>query len=306
MDIVNTYERIRLDKFLIMHFPHLSRKVASEIIRHGNIKVNGKKGVKGTILNPGDIVSINSDIPEANEVKPDPSVELNIIFIDSHLIAVNKPAGLHSHPISPHQSGTILNGAIAIFPEISRVNPKSLTRGLLHRLDKGTSGVLLFARDQETCDKCRWDWRAGRIHKEYLCLVKGLLEYETTIEGFLFHTGPKGRQMGFSLQKPENKKSWYSKSIIAPVKKYREHTLVRVRTSTGVTHQVRAHLSFLNLPIAGDNSYGNTSTFLELKGRFFLHASKIEIPKGEGEGTLSIEAPLPVELENILKKLSEP
>lgn len=294
---------MRIDRFLCLALGNLSRKRANYLITSGYVRVNGKMVKKGYLLMEGDIVRVNETAHIEWMVKPNSTIRLNIIFENQDIIAVAKPGGIHSHPLKPDETNTVLNGALALFPEIQDVNPDRLSLGLVHRLDKGTSGVLLIARNQKAYNLLRKQWKEKTIKKEYLCLVHGVMIKECSLEGFLCHEKYAGKKMRFSFNKPVDKKSWFSQSIIIPVEKLRGFTLVKLETNTGVTHQVRAHLAFLGHPVTGDELYGGERILPGLKDRFFLHVNRIELHAIKREKGLTIEAPLPDELQKILEEL---
>jgi 23S rRNA pseudouridine1911/1915/1917 synthase len=303
MELENRINNIRVDRFLCQNLKNLTRSKANYLIASGHVSVNGKMVKKGELLREGDIVHVNETALIDWKVQPDSTIELDIIFESPDIIAIAKPGGIHSHPLKPEETNTVLNGALALFPEIQYVNPESLSLGLVHRLDRGTSGILLIARNQNAFDFLRTQWKEKKIKKEYLALVHNIMEKEHSLEGYLCHEDIHGKKMRFSFNKPVNKKSWFSRSIITPLEKFKEFTLVKLETNTGVTHQVRAHLSFLGFPVAGDELYGGKRIFPGLKERFFLHASRIEIPGIKKGKVLAIEAPIPFELKKILEEL---
>lgn len=303
MEFINRINGIRIDRFLCLNFKNLSRKKAKYLIGSGYVRVNGKKVKKGHLLMDGDIVRIDVTANIGWRVIPNSAVKLEIIFENEEMIGVAKPGGIHSHPLKPDETNTLLNGAVALYPEIQDVNPDCLSLGLVNRLDRGTSGVIVIARNQETYNILREQWKEKSIKKEYLCLVHGEFTKEYSLEGFLSHESNAGKKMRFSFNRPANKKSWFSQSIIIPLEKFREFTFIKLETYTGVTHQVRAHLSFLGFPVAGDELYGGVKTFPELKDRFFLHAKRIELPGIKEKKGLALEAPLPDELQKILEEL---
>ncbi len=298
MRLINKKDNLRIDRFLCLNLKNLSRKKAIYLIQSGYVTVNGRRIKKGYMLRENDVVTIDESGQIEWKVIPNNEIKLDIIFENPDIIAVAKPGGIHSHPLKPDERDTVLNGALALFPEIQSVNPGSLSLGLVHRLDRGASGVLIIARTQSAYNFLRKQWEEKKIKKEYLCLVHGIMKRDCSLEGFLYHEGVAGKKMGFSLNKPAHKKSWFSKSIITPVENFRDYTLIKLETNTGVTHQIRAHLSYLGFPVAGDELYGGKKQFPELKDRFFLHARRIEIPLEKED--LILEAPLPPELEKIL------
>lgn len=302
MNLINK-NKLRIDRFLYLNLKNLSRKKANYLIKNGYVTVNGKRVVKGYMLKENDIVNVKENAITEYNVKPNITIKLDIIFENEDIIAFNKPGGIHSHPLKPNESNTALNGALALFPEIKYVNPDSLMLGLVHRLDRGTSGILIIARNQAAYNSLRKKWREKIIKKEYLCLVHGEMSKDYSLEGFLYHEDTAGKKMRFLTVEPTHKKSWYSKSIIKPVENFKNFTLVKLETNTGVTHQVRVHLSYLGFPVAGDELYGGKRIFSGLQNRFFLHASRIEIPEIKREKGLTIEAPLPYELQKILEEL---
>ncbi|HEY4716679.1 MAG TPA: RluA family pseudouridine synthase [bacterium] len=300
MEIKNNLGYIRIDRLLCLKVDGITRSKARHLIKSGYISVNNKIATKGYFLNQGESLRLKTGWENLFVIPANSDIPVNIIYQDECIVAVNKPSGIHSYPLNPGENNTILNGILAQFPEVYNVNPGTSMLGLLHRLDRGTSGAILSAKEQEIFNYIRQQWRKKQVIKEYLCLVHGRLDRSADLSNFIAHDPESRNKMAVHNNKPENIKSWEAESAVEAIEHYKKFTLLKVTARTGVTHQVRAQLAHYGIPIVGDSLYGSPYSLPELKNRFFLHASRIELclPKGE---KVSIEAPLPEELVKALR-----
>jgi 23S rRNA pseudouridine1911/1915/1917 synthase len=283
----------RLDQFLRVQLPELSRRELLSLIHSGHVRVNGRLASKGTLVQPGDHIAVDS-IPAETGPAADASVSLSIIFEDEHLVAVDKPGGMPSHALRAGEKGTIVSALLARYPELRGVGYRELESGLLHRLDNDTSGVLLAARDQVTFEPLRAAHEQGEFEKRYQALVSGLPALGR-VEGYLLADRRKVRVVA----EPVSGARAVSCEIVIS-EPYGAFSLVTVRLSVAARHQVRAQLSALGHPIAGDAIYGGAA--LPGLRRHFLHASQLTLPYQNKR--LQLSAALPEDLQQVLAGLS--
>jgi 23S rRNA pseudouridine1911/1915/1917 synthase len=221
-------------------------------------------------------------------------VRLCIIYEDQHLVAVDKPAGIPSHALRPGERGTVVSALLARYPELRGVGYRELESGLLHRLDRDTSGVLLAARDQATFDELREAHERGAFEKRYLALVRGRPE-PGVITGYL---RADRRTVRVRSEPFVGAKAVALELVRSDA--YGKFSLVEVRLSRAARHQVRAQLAARGWPIVGDAQYGGDE--LPGLGRHFLHASEVRFP--HAGALLKVESPLSQELVGALDRLS--
>lgn len=246
-------------------------------------------------------------------LEPDFNILLDVIYEDNDIIILNKQAGISVHPSVNEPSGTIANALIAKYPEIKNVGDTStgsvqaiqLRPGIVHRLDKDTSGILVVARNQKTFEFLKNEWQEGRVIKKYLALVCGHLKSETgKIESELARSPKEFRKR--IVVKP-GKNALIGKLAITyykVVKKYKNFSLVEISPKTGRMHQIRVHMASLGHPIAGDKVYGKNKEVLEGLSRQFLHAYYLNFSLPDGR-KVAFEADLPESLKTILAKLEK-
>lgn len=279
----------RVDKALAKHFPDAGRRQLAELFDQGAVKVAGKRAKKGDRVAAGDVIELAHAPPTGDALRPigDPDVVLDILLERPELVAIAKPAGVPSQPLRAGERGTIANGLVARWPEQAQLGPEAEpggpapTRidprdgGLVHRLDIGTSGVLVAARTADAYRALRAAFGAGQIAKDYLAIVDGRpvardCELPLAQRGnhvVVDHTDGLPAHTTFVVERATE-----------------THALVRCTARTGRMHQVRAHLAQVGAPIVGDTLYGGSPH----DAGFFLHAGRLELP-----GPIVVEAPLP-------------
>ncbi|HTR50846.1 MAG TPA: RluA family pseudouridine synthase [Kofleriaceae bacterium] len=269
----------RIDKVLAKHFPGAGRRALAELFERGAVRVAGKRVKKGDRVAAGDEIEL-ADEPASGAARrplPDASVALDVLVERADFVAVAKPAGVPSQPLRAGELGTIANAIAARWPECAEIGDDDRDGGLVHRLDIGTSGVLVAARTAAAYRELRDAFHGGRVAKEYLAITCGR---------------PVSRECDAPLaQRGDHVRVDYADGLPAVttfelVRASDTHALVRCRAHTGRMHQVRAHLAHVGAPIAGDTRYGGAA--LAGHDGFFLHAAKLELP---GAGV--IEAPVP-------------
>ena len=273
----------RVDKVLAKELPGTGRRALAALFDEGAVRVAGRRVKKGDRVAAGDVIELEHAPATGGALAPvpDPDVALDVLVERPELIAVHKPAGVPSQPLRAGERGTIANGLAARWPECAAASEASpRDGGLVHRLDIGTSGVLVAARTPDAYRALRDAFHAGRVAKDYLAIACGR---------------PVSRECDAPLvQRGDHVRVDYTDGLpahtaFAVERASATHALVRCRATTGRMHQVRAHLAHVGSPIAGDALYGGAP----IPGHpgFFLHAASLVVPLGHE--TLAIEAPLP-------------
>ena len=292
--------RERLDHYLVRLGWARSRRAAREMLAGGMVRVNGRVLRKGEMIGGGDAVEI-AEASILPALVPDPEVKIEVLFRDSAMLVVNKPAPMACHPLRPGERGTLMNGVVAAFPEATVAGDNPREGGLVHRLDNGTSGALLVALTPAAFTTLREAIRAGRIRRDYQALVIGNLKESLEIEKPLAHDPRNARRMiAVAASAPGARTAATS---IEPIRRYGDFTLVAARPRTGMRHQIRVHLAEAGHPIAGDALYGGPPLDALADGRFWLHLAEIEF-RSPASGPVRVRSPLPRDLENALKEAS--
>jgi 23S rRNA pseudouridine1911/1915/1917 synthase len=290
-------ESQRLDKFLVSCLPEFSRSRIQGLIEDGMVLVNGMiiQKAGSAIAGPSEIqVTIPPPLPAGVEPEPIP---LDIIFENEDLMVVNKPAGMVVHPAVGHASGTLVNAALAHDPELEGIGGEQRP-GVVHRLDKNTSGLILLAKNDAAYRFLQDQFSSRKIIKIYQALVDGHPPTPTgRIEASVGRDLKDRKRMAVTAtQKGREAISEYK--ILATLA---QHTFLEVHPITGRTHQIRLHLAFIGCPVVGDVVYGRKHSTLPLD-RHFLHAARLTVKlPGETQPRL-FEAPLPPELLRALQQ----
>lgn len=276
----------RADVVLAKAYPTAGRKQLAALFDDGAVKVNGKKAKKGDRVAPGDEIVLAREPVSGDALRPVASeMELELLVETAELVAINKPAGVPSQPLRAGETGTIANALAARFPECAALGDDPRDGGLVHRLDIGTSGVLLAARTADAYRKLREAFGAGGIDKQYLAITDGR---------------PVARECDEPLaQRGKRAVVDHTDGLVAHTeftveKAMTSNALVRCHATTGRMHQVRAHLAAVGAPITGDALYGGAAD----DGGFYLHAARLAY------GELVVEAPLPARFTATLARLS--
>ncbi|HEY2734928.1 MAG TPA: RluA family pseudouridine synthase [Polyangiales bacterium] len=279
----------RLDRYLRTRWPELSRAALSELIGRGAVHVNGRRASKGRALRAGDRISLQ-EAPAFTREAP----ALRVLYEDRWLVAVDKPAGVPSHPLRMGETGTVANALVARYPEMRDVGYRTLEPGLLHRLDNDTSGVLIAARDSGTFERLRAAHARGELDKRYAALCSGAVTVQRA-SAFLRADRRRVRiELEDSCGKP------IVTDILSSLPRG-SFSLAGVAVAFAGRHQVRAHLAALGHPIAGDALYGGA--LLPELTRHFLHASEVRLRHPISGQMLTLTATLPSELQTVLDAL---
>lgn len=288
----------RLDKLIADELEEYSRSRIQALIEEGLVEVNGERlQKKGEWISPGAEVLVRVPSPASSNLVPE-EIPLEILFENEDVLVINKPAGMVVHPSPGHDSGTLVNAVLAHAPGIQGVGGVRRP-GIVHRLDKGTSGVILVAKNDLAHQFLQRQFQERTVEKEYRALVDG---HPPTPKGRIEvavgrHQAHRQRMAPVLPDDGKSAVSLYYTLIV-----YRKHTYLKIIILTGRTHQIRVHLSFLKCPVVGDTTYGRKSPSLPVD-RPFLHAARIKIRLPGDENPRQFEAPLPPDLDNVLSNL---
>ena len=275
----------RLDHFLHQQFPDLSIQRWKRAIETTEVMVDGRPGRKGTMLTEASCVCLPSWLPTSLTSRapvPDPTVPVEVVFEDDELLVLNKPAGIHTHPLSPDETGTLANGLMAAYPGLEGIGFSPLQPGLLNRLDRDTSGLVLAAKTRESWNKYRQWFTQKEITKIYLGIIHGILDEPLTVELPLIHHPRHHDKMTTHIPAIYRGRRLPAVTIIEPLDHSTSTTRVRLTMKTGVMHQLRVHCAAAGHPLVGDLVYGNPETrdIDEQIGRLRLHAFRLQCPDG--------------------------
>ena len=297
---------IRIDKFLAGKFLQYSRQVIKKNISEGNILVNEERAKPKYVLKENDKILVKISLPEKNNLKSDSSIKLNIAYEDKDVIVIDKPAGVvvHSTENSKINHKILVNALLNYFPEIKNVGEDKFRPGIVHRLDKETSGLLVVAKNNQTFNYLKEQFQKRKIEKHYLALVAGKLKKE---KGIIEKPISRSKKTPTKQMVVEKKlvggKIREAKTEYEVVKRFNNYTLAKAIPKTGRMHQIRIHFASIGHPIAGDKKYSfkRQKNLLKLD-RHFLHAEylKFILPCGR---MIELKSKLPKELETALKTL---
>jgi 23S rRNA pseudouridine1911/1915/1917 synthase len=286
----------RLDKYLADNLQDMSRAMLQVLIEEGLVLVDGIQRKSKFRITPGQVVSV--EIPPAadDEIQPDP-IPLDVVYEDADVIVINKPAGMVVHPAPGHPRGTLANALVAHVPEIAVGG--SHRPGIVHRLDKDTSGLIVAAKTDRGKLTLVDQWAARSVEKTYITLVNGSPEEdEATIDAPIMRDTQNRQRMAVHRNGRD------AVSHFRVLERFPKATLLEVSIETGRTHQIRVHLAFAGLPVIGDAVYGRPNSDAVPADRQLLHASRLgfDLPSGE---RVTFEVPLPSDFETALRELRE-
>ena len=296
----------RLDLYIAALIPECSRSVATTLIRNGTIRVQGAVKKPGYRVKAGDEVRGHIPSPAPVLYKPEP-IPIDILFEDDHIIVVNKPPGLVVHPAPGHHSGTLVNGLLHHCPFLEGIG-SARRPGIVHRLDKDTSGVLVIAKNDRAHQHLAKLFKSRRIRKKYLAVVYGAMKSDSGTVSLPIgrHTTDR-KKMSTRSRKPRvAETAWRIRERFGPA------SLIELDLKTGRTHQIRVHCSAIHHPVVGDSIYGRKNTWKnvahaqDLFGsikRQMLHAWRLEFTHPATQETVCFEAPLPKDMQDVIAAL---
>lgn len=286
----------RLDIYIAENFNELSRTMIKKLIESNNILVNDKSEKVSYKVQANDNISI--DVPEARETKlKAQEIPLDIIYEDSDIIVVNKPKGMVVHPANGNPDGTLVNAILSICKNSLSGIGGELRPGIVHRLDKDTSGLIIVAKNDKAHINMSEQIKERNVKKTYIALVRGNVpEEEATINM------PIGRSTKDRKKMAVTKNGKQAITHFKVLKRYSKYTLLEIKIETGRTHQIRVHMAEIGYPVVGDAVYSNGKNEFGIEGQM-LHAYKLEFMHPITNKHMELTAPLPQYFEEILKKL---
>lgn len=310
-------EGMRLDRYIVLNFPDFSRNIIQDAIDADMVLVNGKPSKCSHKVRHGDQLLIQ--LPEPTHDMPVPEdIPLDILYEDEWLALVNKPFNMVVHPAKGNWSGTLVNALQFHFKNLSMING-NYRAGIVHRLDRDTSGVILVAKEAETHRELSAAFEGRRVFKEYATICVGELDRDSDyIEGRIKHH-PTDRVKMAVTQDANDPEAKDACTYYEVVERFRGYTFVRCQPRTGRTHQIRVHLTSIGCPVVADKTYGGHDRLhlsdlnnqfpgtgdMELIARQALHAYRLRFLHPRLGRWLEVEAPLPDDMLRVLKALRE-
>ena len=288
-----TDEEGRLDKVVPELDPNVSRSAAKDMIETGLILINGERVKPKSAVKPGDIVTIAEKEPETLEIVPE-NIPLDIVYEDDDVIVVNKPQGMVVHPAPGHSDHTLVNALLYHSP-LSTING-TYRPGIVHRIDKDTSGLLMVAKNDVAHQSLSDQLKAKTNLRKYIALVHGVIEEDEGTINAPLGRSPKDRKKQAVVANGRNAVTHFR-----VLERFNHYTLIECQLETGRTHQIRVHLKYIGHPVVGDPLYGPKKT---IKGNGqFLHAGELGFTHPKTGQVLTFKAPIPTIFEQTLEQL---
>lgn len=292
--IVRDAQNIRLDSYIVTEDKEISRAMVQRLLEEGNILVNGQIKKNSYKVKDGDNIEIN--IPEVKETKIEAQdIPIEIVYEDSDIIVVNKPKGLVVHPANGNPDGTLVNAVMNICKESLSGIGGEKRPGIVHRLDKDTSGLLIVAKNDKAHINMSEQIKDRKVNKKYIALVKGIIkEDEATINMPIARSKKDRKKMAVDKNGKE------AVTHFKVIKRYDKYTLLEIKIDTGRTHQIRVHMSEIGHPVVGDEVYSNGKNEFGVKGQM-LHAKSLDFTHPITGVQMHLEADIPDYFKEILQ-----
>ncbi len=289
-------KNIRLDKVIAIIDKDISRSMIQKMLEDGKILVNNNKEKASYKTKLGDNIKVEEIIPKQIELKAQ-DIPVEIIYEDNDIIVVNKPKGMVVHPANGNPDGTLVNAIMNICKDSLSGIGGEIRPGIVHRLDKDTSGLLIVAKNDKAHINLSEQIKNREITKKYIALVRGVIkENEATIDMPIARSDKDRKKM--AVKKTGKKAVTHFKVI----KRYKDYTLLDIKIDTGRTHQIRVHMAEIGYPVVGDIVYSNGKNPFGVVGQM-LHAKSLDFVHPITGEKLHLEAPIPEYFENILSEL---
>ena len=285
----------RLDKFLSTTEPEWSRTQVQQWVKDGLIEVNGKQVKANYKVQAGDQIKVEIPDPEALDVEAEP-MDLDIYYEDADVLVVNKPRGMVVHPAPGHVSGTLVNGLMAHCKDLSGINGV-MRPGIVHRIDKDTSGLLMVAKNDMAHESLVNQLVAKTVTRKYTAVVHGIIQHDTGTIDAPIGRDKKDRQ-SMSVTKENAKQAVTHFDVI---ERFKDFTVVECRLETGRTHQIRVHMKYIGYPLAGDPKYGPRKT-VDFNGQL-LHAGVLGFDHPRTGEYIEFTAPIPADMQAFIDSL---
>ncbi len=290
------FKNLRLDKVIAKNYPELSRTNIQKLIENNKITVNNKIEKASYKVLPGDKISIEEIEVKPVDLKPQ-NIPLDVIYEDDDIIVINKQKGLVVHPANGNPDGTLVNAIMALCKDSLSGIGGELRPGIVHRLDKDTSGLIIVAKNDKSHINLSNQIKNREIKKTYIALVRGVIkENEATINMPIARSTKDRKKMAVSKDGKE------AITHFKVIKRYDKYTLIEVKIETGRTHQIRVHMSQIGYPIVGDAVYSNGKNPFGVVGQM-LHSAKLTFKHPITNEEINLEAPLPKYFLEVLNKL---
>lgn len=292
---------LRVDRYIAQEAPDLSRSLVQKLLQEGRVTVGGQVPKASYKVQAGDEIIVRVPSPEPTEVRPE-AIPLTIVYEDADIVVVDKPAGMVVHPAHGHYTGTLVNALLAHCPDLAGIGGE-LRPGIVHRLDKDTSGLLIVAKNDAAHRQLQSQFQARLVRKTYLALVEGIPHAAHGVIDAPIGRDPQHRQR-MAIATSASRSGREARTEYHIVERFAQHALVEAEPVTGRTHQIRIHLAFIGHPIVGDRVYGHRKQRLALP-RQFLHAARIAFTLPSSGQPVEFTSPLPEDLAAVLKTLRE-
>jgi len=311
LHVGNSIKERRLDKYLHGRFSNFSRRFIQDVIKSGSVKVNGKIGKPSLKLSPGDEIDMTIPAQPSKEIQAE-EIPLNIIYEDSSIIILNKQADMIVHPARGNTHGTLVNGLVFYSDKLSS-GLGEFRPGIVHRLDRNTTGVMVVAKDDGAQWKIAKQFEHRQVNKSYLAIVHGTPELTADRIQAPLGVHPGAREK-YAIRPDSGKESITFYEVL---ESFRGFSLLKLTPKTGRTHQIRVHLSYIKHPIVADDMYNGRLVYpwqladtepavqQPVINRVALHAHSIEFKHPSTEKLVKFEAPLPEDMQNFLDMLRQ-
>lgn len=278
----------RLDALVLAECPTSTRGAVRAAIADGRVLLCGRRALKGARVRAGDVVDVvELEEPADIRVAPNASLSPRIVYDDGVLIGADKPAGMPVQPLSPRETGTLMNALVAYAPEVATVGDDPLMAGALHRIDTWTSGLVLASRSEPLWRNMRDLFAARKVRKTYLALVEGRMAKGGIVSCRLAHDPSRAH---CRMVRSEAADAMFAETSYRPIRTIGGRTLVEAVITTGVTHQIRAQLAIAGFPIVGDPVYGRRDPIHSGQA---LHALSVSFPHPVTSLQVDISTPPP-------------
>ena len=300
MEIINlVYKKAdsddRLDKYLASELEEVTRSYVQTLIKDGCVLVNGKAEKANYILKDLDVIDVTIKDLEQVDILPQ-DISLDIVYEDSDIIVINKPAGMVVHPGAGNYTGTLVNALMYHCTDLSGINGE-IRAGIVHRIDKDTSGLLVACKNDFAHRNLSIQFSEKKVTKKYIAICSGIIPHNLGKIDAPLARDPKSRQQMCVVENGKN-----AVTNFKVIERFKRHTLIEVLLETGRTHQIRVHMKYIGYPVLGDPIYGHRSEVDPVHGQY-LHAKELSFYHPRSGKLLSFSAPLPDYFEEKIKEL---
>lgn len=305
LEVGEDHDGARLDHFLTAVLPQHSRSQIQRLIKDGAVRVGGRAVRPSTAVKRGELVAVDIPEPASTETEPE-DLPVEFVYEDQDLVVVNKPAGMVVHPAAGHAAGTLVNALLHHVKDLSGIGGERRP-GIVHRLDRGTSGLMVVAKNDFAHEALASQFRDREIEKEYVTLVWGVVHAGRRIDAAIGRDPVHRTKMSVRATRSRE-----AATRVTGAEHLRDVSLLHVVIATGRTHQIRVHLSAIGHPVVADPVYGGARRHLPpylrpiaRLERPFLHAARLAFKHPRDDRLLVFESPLPGDLQSVLDELRE-